>query len=168
MLHCGHRGITHYRGDSCRMRASPMARIAGDREMAFKVVLVDGLHHPDHFSGGFLGFLVVFIESAFYVTKLALDAERRRDELHGGDQLIGGEPFEHLDVLEGLVRSLGLFGGWGRGLGATHGGHRQCEAEEHQYKGGFSTTVAHSSSVKSIKANGKSSRPCCLLFRPPG
>ena len=41
---------------------------------------------------------------------LTLDAKRRVHELHGGYDLIGGKPFEHLNVFVNLFGSLLLRG----------------------------------------------------------
>jgi hypothetical protein len=41
------------------------------------------------------------------VAILALHAERRSNELHGGEDLIRGDALEDLDILELLFRKLG-------------------------------------------------------------
>ena len=50
--------------------------------MAFEIVLVDGKHHSHHFAGGLFREFVVFIHRSANVAVVALDAERRGDELH--------------------------------------------------------------------------------------
>jgi hypothetical protein len=58
----------------------------------------------------------LFVESQIAdvldVTVLTLYAERRSDELHGGEDLVGGNALENLNVLELLFSELGR----GRGL----------------------------------------------------
>lgn len=89
--------------------------------MAIKVVLVDGKHHPHHLTGGLFRLLFILVKRTLHVAKLTLHAERRRNELHCGNQLIGGEILKDLNILIGLIRSFGLglrlHQPWGRGLG---------------------------------------------------
>jgi hypothetical protein len=74
--------------------------------------------------------LVVGLEFAFDVAELAFHSERRRDELHGWEHLIGRRALQGLNVLESL---LGGFTGWdrlgedryGESQGACHCGIRQ-------------------------------------------
>jgi hypothetical protein len=62
--------------------------------------LVDGELHFHHFSRGLLFFFVVFVPVVFEVTELAINAEGAGNELHRGDQLVGGNVLEDLNVLE--------------------------------------------------------------------
>jgi hypothetical protein len=90
------------------MRGPVVAGVARDFLPAAEVGLVDLHHHGHHLSSGLLVGLVVQIHFAGDVAEIALDAQRSRNELHGGDQLVGRRPFELDDVLEDLLRGLGL------------------------------------------------------------
>lgn len=81
---------------------------AGDFAMTIEIFLIDDNHHLHHLAGDWLGLLVVLVERAFHVAEIALHAERGSYKLHGGDELVGGNPFQDLDVLENLL------GGFGR------------------------------------------------------
>lgn len=80
--------------------------------MILKILLVDDDHHLHHLAGNLLGLLVVFVERPFHMTKIALDAQRRGNELHRWDQLVRGNSLQYLDILKNLFRRFG-----GRGLG---------------------------------------------------
>src|SRR5262249_37997043 len=79
-----------------------MAVISGDPALAFEVCFVDVHLHFHHVASELLFIFVVFFGSVLNVAKLAFDAERGADELHNGNQLIGRDIFQNLDVLEFL------------------------------------------------------------------
>ena len=70
---------------------------------------------------GLLGRFIVGIELALYVAEVAFHSERRGDELHGREHLIGWGTLQGLNVLEGLLR--GFAGGGGLGVGR----HRESQ-----------------------------------------
>ena len=72
-----------------RVRRAAMAGVAGNFAMALEVLLVDGHHHADHLARREFRLLVVFLKSASEVTVFAFDAQRRGDELHRRNDLIG-------------------------------------------------------------------------------
>ena len=83
-----------------------MARVAAHHLLSFEVLLVDGDHHRHHLPGSLFLVLIVLIECALDVAEIAFHAQRVGDELHGRNQLVGWNVFEHLDVLERLDRGL--------------------------------------------------------------
>ena len=83
----------------------------------------------------FLGTLVVSFRLAGDVAGIALYAERGRDELHCGHQLVGGDVLEFGDVLKNLS------GGFYFGLRLQAEGQCDCYDDELLH---FSTFPAHS------------------------
>src|SRR5271165_4628364 len=88
------------------MGVAVVARVAGDFAMAFEVAVVDGKHHLHHLARGLLWLFVVFVESVSDVAVLALDPQGGGDELHGWNELVGGDRLQDLDVFEGLLGGL--------------------------------------------------------------
>ena len=121
--------------DADGMRGAAVAGVAGDFFLAFEIVFVDGVHHFDHFAGGELGLLVVFVEDHLVavadVAVLAVDAERGGDELHGGEDLLGGDAFEDFDVFELLLGEFGRAAGGSLGMSGEEGEaeRESCESE---------------------------------------
>ncbi len=90
--------------------------------------------HGHHRACGLLLSLVVGLILAWHVTVGAIHAERIRNELHGGAQLVGGSSLELDDVVVHLLGDLaprGLricgvwrerdgFGGYGKSRGSDH------------------------------------------------
>src|SRR5579862_7612760 len=101
-------GVGGEDGNADGMRRAAVAGVAGDFDFVFEVGLVNNEFHFDHFAGDLLFFFVVLVPGVFDVAKLAVDAECAGDELHGGNQLVGGDVFEDLNVFELLG---GGFGG---------------------------------------------------------
>src|ERR1700689_3462759 len=75
--------------------------------MAIEVLLIDSKHHAHHLSRRLLVFIVILFEGIFPMTEIALHPERGRDELHGGNKLVGWNSSEYLDVLVNLLRGFG-------------------------------------------------------------
>src|SRR6202041_1069519 len=98
-------GFEHRR-NTRRMFAALMTRKAAHLGAPAKAVLVDFEGHRDHGARGFLGGLIVQFEFALHVAHFAVAAQRGRDELHGGNQLVRGYPFKRDHVLVGLVGGL--------------------------------------------------------------
>src|SRR5579862_2815472 len=120
------------------MNVATVAGIACNFTMAVKIIRVNGEHHPHHFPRSLLGLFVVFLKRALYVAELALHAQRCRDELHGGNQLIGGNALEHLNILVLLLgrfrTSISVCCAYGRlRLGARDGESTHCWKYEHPY-----------------------------------
>jgi len=80
-----------------------MARVASYFQAIIEVALIDSEHHLHHFASRLLRLLVVLIECAFNMAVFALHAQRSGDELHRRNELVGRNPFQNLNVLEGLV-----------------------------------------------------------------
>jgi hypothetical protein len=92
-----------------------MAGVARDFLPRVEAVLIDGQRHGDHAARGLLGRFVVGIELALHVAEVAFHSERRGDELHGGEHLIGWRALQGLNILELLLG--GLAGRAGLGVG---------------------------------------------------
>src|SRR5690242_15384426 len=91
---------------NCRRNTiAAMARVAGHLAVAIEISLIDGSLHLHHLARDTLGLFVVLIEVIFDVAKLAIHPKRRIDELHCGNELIGWNLFEHLNILERVFRS---------------------------------------------------------------
>ena len=97
-----------------RTRRTAMAGVAGNLAVTLEVFLVDGHHHVDHFARGKLRFLVVFFKGAGDVAILAFDAKRCGDKLHRGNELLGRDSFERLDILVFFFGQLGARWGFYR------------------------------------------------------
>src|SRR5712692_7660628 len=85
------------------MRISAVARVAGHCAMILEGAFVDGEHHLHHLARGLFGLLVVLLKRALHVAVFALNPKRGGDELHRRDELVCWNPFQDLDVLEGLI-----------------------------------------------------------------
>src|SRR5271156_3692758 len=92
----------HYRRRH-RIGTATVAGVASHLAMALEVLLINGEHHLHHFPRHQLRLLVVLLERALHMTKLALHAERSGNELHRRNQLIRRNPLEGPDVLELLL-----------------------------------------------------------------
>ena len=97
----------------CRgTRLTAMAGPARHHVAAVEAGAVDGVHHLDHRAGGPLARRIVFplrIGSAGAgVTVAAAQAERGGDESHRPEELVDGNAFQDLNVLERLIRQLRL------------------------------------------------------------
>src|ERR1700686_1209153 len=93
------------------MRGAAVAGVAGDFNFVLELGFVDGKLHFNHFSRGLFFFFVVLVHGVLDVAKLAVDTERAADELHGGNELVGGDVFEDLNVFE-LLGGGFWRGGW--------------------------------------------------------
>ena len=82
--------------------------------MTLEVVFIDRHHHFDHLARRDFGLLVVLFVRMRNVAELAFDAERSSNELHRGDDLVGRDSLESLNILEFFFREFGSR--WGRGL----------------------------------------------------
>jgi hypothetical protein len=87
-----------------------MAGIAGDLAMALEVVFVDRHHHVDHLARGDFGLFVVLFVRVFNMAVLAFNAERSRNELHRGNDLLGGYTLKGLNIFELLFSEFGCGG----------------------------------------------------------
>jgi hypothetical protein len=95
-------GFEHWRG-SVYARRSLVAGETRDLQTAFKMPLVDRQRHCDHLTRVLLGLLVVELVLVADVTEVALNAQRRGDELHGRLHLFGGDAFQLDDILVNLL-----------------------------------------------------------------
>ncbi len=125
-------------GDNFRVIAAAMAGVAGDLGLAAEVGLIDGPHHENHFAGGLLEGRIVGISRPVVVGRFdvaigAVQAEGGGKEAHRAHEFVHGNSFEHLDILEDLLRH-GRFFGWGLADGRTLSAcgckaEQACEAE---------------------------------------
>jgi len=65
-----------------------------------KLVGIDGERHLDHAAGGLLRRFVIPIEGIVNMTELALDAQRRRYELHRRNHLVRRDVLQNFQVLK--------------------------------------------------------------------
>jgi len=94
-----------------------VAGVAGDSTVAVLTVeirFIYLLYHRDHFPGRALHFLIVFftidLSGHSDVAVNALHTERIGHEMHRRLQLVGGQIFQDLNILELLGRSFHRFG----------------------------------------------------------
>lgn len=92
-----------------------VAQEAGRLAFEGLLVLIEVGDEQDHRSRGYLEFLIVFVPtrvvSIDHVAGIAFDTKGFVELVHHRDQLVGGQIFEHLDVLELLSGGFG-FGGF--------------------------------------------------------
>ena len=74
--------------------------------MTIKVVFIDSEHHSHHLARRLLGFFVILFKRVFQMAEVALHSQRGRNELHRRNELVGGNSFQHLDVLVNLLGGL--------------------------------------------------------------
>lgn len=86
------------------MRASVVARVAGDLDSPVKVLGVDVLLHFNHVPSGGFFLLLVAGEVVGFVAEFAVDLERGAHELHGGHDFASGSSDEGFDVFVNLLR----------------------------------------------------------------
>src|SRR5208282_1294605 len=94
-----------------RLERASVAGVTGHFAISSETVLVDAQHHSHHVPRDLFRLFVILVKMLRHMAVAALHAERGRDESHGGDQLIGPNTLEHLNVLE---HRLGGLSGGGR------------------------------------------------------
>jgi len=106
------------------MRA--MAGPAGNAVLAAKVVVIEVLDHLEHFAGGLLLRLVVFVPFAGYVAVSALHAQQPCKSIHHREHANRRHALEHLNVLEDVLGQGLVFRG-----GSGRANEQQAEHDSH-------------------------------------
>ena len=84
-----------------------MTRVASHFAIAGESVFIDRQHHSHHVARNLFWLFVVLVKMIWHVAIVASHSKGCSDESHGGNQLIRGNPFEQLDVLENCLGACG-------------------------------------------------------------
>ena len=103
-----------------------MAGVAGYFLLIFELCVVDFLYHAHHLPRSLLWSLVVLLKCVLYMAIIAMNSQRRGDELHGWQQQVGRCVVEHFQVLENLSALFVRAGRWP--LRGTGNGKHKSEA----------------------------------------
>lgn len=76
-----------------------MAGVASHPLLTFELCCVDFLHHAHHSARGLFLRFVVLLECVFYMAILAMNSQRRSDELHRWQQQVGRRVVQYFQVL---------------------------------------------------------------------